>query len=138
MKENKLWVSENRSPTERRQCKLVSKLKRLLFEHDKQKPKNVNVNYKWCHVRARNGKILTPEDIGQVSATVKEHMAQIEANMEQGQFGQQGSRERAGPTVRGHVVTNNAQSIQGKERFDDFIIKFDTFEFDLFLLHETW
>ena len=30
MRENKLWVSENRSPTERRQCKLVSKLKRLL------------------------------------------------------------------------------------------------------------
>ena len=39
MKENKLWASENRSPTERRQCKLVSKLKKFLIEHDKQDPK---------------------------------------------------------------------------------------------------
>ena len=95
MKENKLWASENRSPTERRQCKLVSKLKRLLIEHDKHDPKNVIVSYKWFHVRVRNGRtfshvatvsadgeVLWAEDIGQVSATVKESMAEIEANME--------------------------------------------------------
>ena len=39
MKENKLCASENCSPTERRQCKLVSKLKRLLIEHNKNDPK---------------------------------------------------------------------------------------------------
>jgi len=95
MKENKLWASENRSPTERRQCKLVSKLKKLLIEQDKHDPKNVIVSYKWFHVRVRNGRtftnvatvsedgeVLWAEDIGQVSATVKECMAEIEANME--------------------------------------------------------
>ena len=95
MKENKLWASENRSPTERRQCKLVSKLKKFLIEHDKQDPKNVIVSYKWFHVRVRNGRTFAhvatvsedgelqwAEDIGQVSATVKECMAQFEANME--------------------------------------------------------
>ena len=95
MKENKLWASENRSPTERRQCKLVSKLKKFLIEHDKQDPKNVIVSYKWFHVRVRNGRTFAhvatvnedgevqwAEDIGQVSATVKECMAEFEANME--------------------------------------------------------
>ena len=95
MKENKLWASENRSPTESRQCKLVSKLKKLLIEQDKHDPKNVIVSYKWFHVRVRNGRtftnvgtvnedgeVLWAEDIGQVSATVKECMAEIEANME--------------------------------------------------------
>ena len=95
MKENKLWASENRSPTKRRQCKLVSKLKKFLIEHDKQDPKNVIVSYKWFHVRLRNGRTFAhvatvnedgelqwAEDIGQVSATVKDCMAEFEANME--------------------------------------------------------
>ena len=55
MQEHKLWASENRSPTERRRCKLVSKLKRMLIEHDKHEAKNVVVNYKWFHVRLRDG-----------------------------------------------------------------------------------
>ncbi len=41
IKENNLWVSENPSPTERRQCKLVSKVKTLLIEHDKHDPKKM-------------------------------------------------------------------------------------------------
>ena len=37
-----------------------------------------------------------------------------------------------------HVVGKNLQSIQAKERFDDFMVELDTFEFDLLLLSETW
>ena len=95
MKVHKLWVSETGSPNERRQCKLVSKMKRLLIEHGKHDPENVIVNFKFFHVRLRYGKTLThvttvsedgevlwAEDIRQVSATVKESMAEIEANTE--------------------------------------------------------
>ena len=86
MRENKLWASENRSPTERRRCKLVSKLKRLLIEQDKDDPKNVIVSNgrTFANVATVNedGEVLCFEDIGQVSATVKECMAEIEANME--------------------------------------------------------
>ena len=55
MQEYKLWASEKRSPNERRRCKLVSKLKGMLIEHDKHEAKNVVVNYKWFHVRLRDG-----------------------------------------------------------------------------------
>ena len=95
MLEHKLWASENRSPEERRRCKLVSKLKRMLIEHDKHDAKNVVVNYKWFHVRLRDGmgyrsvamvttdgKMEWMDKDGLVTATVKEAMAQIEANME--------------------------------------------------------
>ena len=53
MQEHQLWASENRSPNERRRCNLVSKLKRMLNEHNKRGAKNVVVNYKWFHVRLR-------------------------------------------------------------------------------------
>ena len=70
-------------------------------------------------------------------------------------MGQHGSRQCAGSIVRGplisamndadheefvqlHVVSKNLQSIQGKERFEDFMVELDTFEFDLLLLSETW
>ena len=95
MQEHKLWASENRSPNERRRCKLVSKLKRMLIEHDKHEAKNVVVNYKWFHVRLRDGmgyrsvamvttdgKMEWMDKDGLVSATVKEAMAELEANME--------------------------------------------------------
>ena len=95
MQEHKLWASENRSPNERRRCKLVSKLKRMLIEHDKHDAKNVVVNYKWFHVRLRHGmgyhnvatvttdgKMEWMDQDGLVSATVREAMAELEANME--------------------------------------------------------
>ena len=93
MREHKLWASENRSPNERRRCKLVSELKRMLIEHDKHDAKNV-VNYKWFHARLRDGMghhnvaTVTTDgrmewmDDGLVNATVKEAMAELEANME--------------------------------------------------------
>ena len=37
-----------------------------------------------------------------------------------------------------HVVAKKLQSIQAKERFEDFMVELDTFEFDLLLLSETW
>ena len=95
MQEHKLWASENRSPNERRRCKLVSKLKRMLIEHDKHEAKHVVVNYKWFHVRLRDGmgyrsvamvttdgKMEWMDKDGLVSASVKEAMAELEANME--------------------------------------------------------
>ena len=70
-------------------------------------------------------------------------------------MGQHGSTQCAGSIVRGplisamndadheefvqlHVASKNLQSIQGKERFEDFMVELDTFEFDLLLLSETW
>ena len=68
----------------------------MLIEHDKHDAKNVVVNYKWFHVCLRDGmgyrsvamvstdgkmEWMDNKD-GLVSATVKEAMAQIEANME--------------------------------------------------------
>ena len=95
MQKHKLWASENRSPNERRRCKLVSKLKKMLIEHDKHNAKNVVVNYKWFHVRLRDGmgyrsvamvttdaRMEWMDKDGLVSATVKEAMAELEANME--------------------------------------------------------
>ena len=37
-----------------------------------------------------------------------------------------------------HVIAKNSQSIQAKERFEDFMVELDAFEFDLLLLSETW
>ena len=37
-----------------------------------------------------------------------------------------------------HVVTKNLQSIQAKERFENFLVEFDAFEFDVLLLSENW
>ena len=66
-----------------------------LIEHDKHDAKNVVVNSKWFHVRlwdgmgyrsvamvTTDGKMKWMDKDGLVSATVKEAMAQIEANME--------------------------------------------------------
>ena len=94
MQEDKLWASENRSPNERRRCKLVSKLNRMLIEH-KHDAKNAVVNYKWFHVRLRDGmgyrsvamvttdgRMEWMDKDGFVSATVPEAMAKLEGNME--------------------------------------------------------
>ena len=66
----------------------------MLIEHDKLGAKNVVVNYKWFHVRLRGGMgyrsvaMVTKDggmewmdNDGLVSATVKEAMAKLEANM---------------------------------------------------------
>ena len=67
----------------------------MLIEHDKYDAKNVVVNYKWFHVRLRHGmgyhnvatvttdgKMEWMDQDGLVSATVREAMAELEANME--------------------------------------------------------
>ena len=40
--------------------------------------------------------------------------------------------------IQWHVVNKNLESIQGKKRFEDFMVEFNTFEFDLLLLSEMW
>lgn len=90
MQEHKPWASENRSPNERRRCKLVGELKRMLIEHDKHDAKNVVVNWRWFHVRLRDGvgyrsvAVVTTDgrmermDTDEwVSTTVKEFMADL-------------------------------------------------------------
>ena len=42
---NKLWVSENRSRTEKMRCKAVSKLKKILIELGGLQPADIIVNY---------------------------------------------------------------------------------------------
>eukprot|EP00438_Fugacium_kawagutii_P003297 Skav217944 [mRNA] locus=scaffold2100:100604:108060:- [translate_table: standard] len=70
MKDNKLWASENRSPMERKKCKLVSRLKKMLIEFDHHDAQNVVVSYKWFHVRVKKEKrfqnIATVGDDGTV------------------------------------------------------------------------
>ena len=50
---NKLWVSENRSRSERMRCKAVSKMKKFFIELGEFKPSNIIVNYKNFKVMAR-------------------------------------------------------------------------------------
>ena len=40
--------------------------------------------------------------------------------------------------IQWHVVNKNLESTQGKKRFEDFMVEFNTFEFDLLLLSEMW
>lgn len=53
MHSRKLWASENRSASERRRCKTVSKLKKFLIEIGNFDPRSVAVNYKAFKVSAR-------------------------------------------------------------------------------------
>ena len=57
---NKLWVSENRSKSERMRCKAVSKLKKFLIELGEFEPSNIIVNYKSFKVMARINSKLVP------------------------------------------------------------------------------
>ena len=50
---NKLWVSENRSKSERMRCKAVSKMKKILIELGEFEPSNIIVNYRNFKVMAR-------------------------------------------------------------------------------------
>ena len=67
----------------------------MLIEHDKRGASNVVVNYKWFHVRLRDGmgyrsvamvtkdgRMEWMDKDGLASAAVKEAMAEREANME--------------------------------------------------------
>ena len=90
MREHKLWASENRTPEERRRCKIVSKIKRALIEHGRFDPKNVLVSYKSFSARIRmdkgfmnvanvkpDGIIEWLGDDGVVNSDVKEAMAEF-------------------------------------------------------------
>ena len=90
MREHKLWASENRTPEERRRCKIVSKIKRALIEHGRFDPKNVLVSYKCFSPRIRldkgfmNVANVNPDGIiewlgddGVVNSDVKETMAEF-------------------------------------------------------------
>ena len=90
MREHKLWASENRTPEERRRCKIVSKIKRALIQHGRFDPKNVVVSYKCCSARIRMDKgfmnvaNVNPDGIiewlgddGVVNSDVKETMAEF-------------------------------------------------------------
>ena len=57
---NKLWVSENRSKSERMRCKTVSKLKKILIELGEFEPSNIIVTYKSFKVMARINSKLVP------------------------------------------------------------------------------
>ena len=57
---NTLWVSENRSKSERMRCKAVSKLKKILIELGEFEPSNIIVNYKSFKVMARISSKLVP------------------------------------------------------------------------------
>eukprot|EP00438_Fugacium_kawagutii_P029634 Skav202677 [mRNA] locus=scaffold1791:614698:615306:- [translate_table: standard] len=54
MLESKLWASENRSQSERRSCKIVSKVKKYLIEYEGMVAKNIAVNYKTFSVKVRD------------------------------------------------------------------------------------
>ena len=95
MKDHKLWASQNRSPLERRKCKLVSKMKRMLIEHVGYEPESVIVSYKWFQVLARgqkrfhnvatllaDGSIQWAESDGIVSEEMNAGMAEFEASLE--------------------------------------------------------
>ena len=95
MREHKLWASENRSPEERRRCKIISKIKRALIEHGRFDPKNVLVSYKPFIARIRldrsfmnianvnpDGNIEWLGDDGVVNSDVKEAMAEFVDMME--------------------------------------------------------
>ena len=90
MREHKLWASENRTPEERRRCKIVNKIKRAFIEHGRFDPKNVLVSYKSFSARIRmdkgfmnvanvkpDGIIEWLGDDGVVNSDVKEAMAEF-------------------------------------------------------------
>ena len=90
MREHKLWASENRTPEERRRCKIVSKITRALIEHGRFDPKNVLVSYKSFSARIRMDKgfmnvaSVKPDGIiewlgddGVVNSDMKEAMAEF-------------------------------------------------------------
>lgn len=57
--DNKLWASENRSKTERMQCKATSKLKKFMIELGNIDVKDIQANYKTFKVSMRsNGKMV--------------------------------------------------------------------------------
>ena len=95
MREHKLWASENRSPEERRRCKIIRKIKRALIEHGRFDPKNGLVSYKSFIARIRldrsfmnianvnpDGNIEWLGDDGVVNSDVKEAMAEFVDMME--------------------------------------------------------
>ena len=57
---NKLWVSENRSRSERMRCKAVSKMKKFFIELGEFEPSSIIVNYKNFKIMARINSKLVP------------------------------------------------------------------------------
>ena len=57
---NKLWVSENRSRTERARCKIVSKIQKYLIEVHGLTPANIIASYKRFRVVIRDQGKLVP------------------------------------------------------------------------------
>ena len=72
-----IWVSENRSKSERNRSKAVSKLKKFLIELGNFAPKDVIVSYKMFRVVVRLNGTLTPVASVQDDLTVEWHQADV-------------------------------------------------------------
>ncbi|CAE7439540.1 unnamed protein product, partial [Symbiodinium pilosum] len=55
MRQHKLWAAENKSASERKRGKILSKIKKFSIELDNIEPRNVWVNYRSYKVSVRHG-----------------------------------------------------------------------------------
>ena len=166
--QSRKWFANRTYKSAMQTCQQIKKIAYGTWQTWSSAEKNVIVNSKWFHVRVRNGRtfshvvtvsadgeVLWAEDLGQMNATVKESMAEIEANMEYGQFGQHGSRQCAWSILRGplisamndadheefvsmHIILKNLQSIRSDKRSEDLNAEIVLCNFDLMCLEECW
>lgn len=96
MLESKLWASENRSPMERRKCKIASKIKRALIEVQGVDAKDIVVNYRAFNVKMRvaskgwkyvcslapDGNVEWSDEDGNVAPSTRDNVAQLVMEMD--------------------------------------------------------